>query len=426
MPKLKLGELCAGYGGLGLAVEEVFDAELAWYSEFDAAPSKIMATHWPDITNHGDMTQIDWANIEPVDIISGGTPCQDLSAAGRRKGMTEGTRSNLWVHMREAVAIIKPKFVVWENVRGAYSAKATSDLEHCPGCMGASGGANEHVLRALGRVLGDLHDLGYDCQWRGLRAADVGAPHGRYRVFIVATRRGVAANPVGFGGNQAFKRDGSGTPDGDGASFPNESDRDTLRLRSNRETTADTEHHGHVASPGGRSDGTAVAPGARPASVAPKEHGESTGGHFADSESGLLQASRPEVTSDSNGGHDARREQDQERGKVERAAAERAGGDVHGSDAIEWGDYAPAIRRWETVRGTAPAPTELTAKGKHRLSARFAEWMMGIPAGWVTDVDISRNDQLKAIGNGVVPQQAIAAIRDMLIHLEEESEAPDE
>lgn len=66
------------------------------------------------------------------------------------------------------------------------------------------------------------------------------------------------------------------------------------------------------------------------------------------------------------------------------------------------------------MRGTTPAPTELTAKGKHRLSARFAEWMMGIPAGWVTDVDISRNEQLKAIGNGVVPQQALAAFRDMI------------
>src|SRR6185312_15372520 len=69
--------------------------------------------------------------------------------------------------------------------------------------------------------------------------------------------------------------------------------------------------------------------------------------------------------------------------------------------AIDWGSYAPAIARWEAVRGAAPAPTELTAKGKHRLSARFAEW-------------ISRNEALKIIGNGVVPQQAAAALRDML------------
>lgn len=189
---MKYAELCAGYGGLGLAVEEAFPgAELAWYSEFDPAPSKIMARHWPDAPNHGDMTAIDWAAVEPVDLISGGTPCQDLSHAGRRRGMTEGTRSNLWVAMREAIATIKPTYVVWENVRGAYSAAAASDLEQQPGCVGGHGGRGDDVpvLRALGRVLGDLHDLGYDAEWRGLRAADVGAPHGRFRVFVLARRR---------------------------------------------------------------------------------------------------------------------------------------------------------------------------------------------------------------------------------------------
>ena len=108
-------EFCAGYGGLGLAVEEVFGAELAWYSEFDPAPSKIMAHRWPDAPNLGDMTKIDYAKAPRVKVMSGGTPCQDLSASGKRKGMTEGTRSNLWVQMREAIAIQKPTYVVWET-----------------------------------------------------------------------------------------------------------------------------------------------------------------------------------------------------------------------------------------------------------------------------------------------------------------------
>ena len=189
MGRLKIGEVCAGYGGLGLATETVFDAELAWYSEFEESAEKIMQAHWPDVPNHGDMTKINWAAVEQVDILSGGTPCQDLSHAGRRRGMTEGTRSNLWVAMREAIAIIKPKHVVWENVRGAYSAKADSDMEPCEGCMGDNDTSPEPVLRALGRVLGDLSDLGYDAQWRGVRASDVGAPHARFRVFILATRR---------------------------------------------------------------------------------------------------------------------------------------------------------------------------------------------------------------------------------------------
>lgn len=184
---MRAGELCAGYGGLAIAVEEVFGAETAWFSEFDPAPSKILAHHWPDVPNHGDMTKIDWAAIEQVDIISGGTPCQDLSAAGKRQGMTEGTRSNLWVNMREAIATIRPKYVVWENVRGALSATAASDLEQCTGCMGD---ATECALRALGRVLGDLADLGFDAEWRGVHAGrHSGGAHGRYRIYLLAHSR---------------------------------------------------------------------------------------------------------------------------------------------------------------------------------------------------------------------------------------------
>lgn len=327
MVKLKLGEVCAGYGGLGLAVESVFDAELAWYSEFEESAEKIMQAHWPDVPNYGDMTAIQWApncphgighrvevfrlgantdyaaetfyrcincgwelpvdqrpaNVPyPVHILSGGTPCQDLSHAGRRRGMTEGTRSNLWVSMREAIAIIKPTYVVWENVRGAYSAKADSEMEHCPGCMGTHEQDGKHFLRALGRVLGDLSDLGYDAQWRGLRAADVDAPHGRFRVFILATRRnasantaslgseskhhgderrtegcratGVAngaspgprgtgaatANPARVGGHETIERDGRGAQILDRASVPHESNRDALRTGSEREAAADS------------------------------------------------------------------------------------------------------------------------------------------------------------------------------------------
>ena len=85
-----------------------------------------------------------------------------------------------------------------------------------------------------------------------------------------------------------------------------------------------------------------------------------------------------------------------------------------------FGDYAPAIRRWEQVTGyPAPPPTEPTGRGgAHRLSARFAEWMMGLTPGWVTDIPISRTEQLRAIGNGVVPRQAVAALVDMKQHFE--------
>jgi DNA (cytosine-5)-methyltransferase 1 len=87
---------------------------------------------------------------------------------------------------------------------------------------------------------------------------------------------------------------------------------------------------------------------------------------------------------------------------------------LHGSS--QWGDYGPAIQRQELLSRVAPPPTEPNAKGNQRLSAAFAEWMMWWPKGWVTDpaIGLSRNDQLKICGNGVVPRQAAAGFRFLL------------
>lgn len=83
---------------------------------------------------------------------------------------------------------------------------------------------------------------------------------------------------------------------------------------------------------------------------------------------------------------------------------------------ISWGKFEPAIRRWECVlQREAPAPTKPDGKdGAHRLSSEFTEWMMGLPTGWITGVGLKRNDELKACGNGVVPQQAELALRILL------------
>ena len=88
-------------------------------------------------------------------------------------------------------------------------------------------------------------------------------------------------------------------------------------------------------------------------------------------------------------------------------------GEVQGTN---WGKFEPAIRRWEETLGRpAPAPTKPDGKdGAHRLSSAFTEWMMGVPEGWITDVGLTRNEELKACGNGVVPQQAELALRVLL------------
>ena len=99
------GSLFAGMGGLDLAITDVFGATTAWVSDVDPGANAILAHRYPDAPNLGDITRVDWATVEPVDIISGGSPCQDLSTAGRRAGMTPGTRSNLWESMREAKAL---------------------------------------------------------------------------------------------------------------------------------------------------------------------------------------------------------------------------------------------------------------------------------------------------------------------------------
>lgn len=358
---IAIGSLFSGYGGLESAVRNVFGGDVAWVSDIDPGACRILAHHWPDVPNLGDITRVDWSTVEPVDVITGGSPCQDLSHAGKRGGMKTGTRSNLWVAMREAIAQLRPSWVVWENVRGAYSAEADSDVEPCPGCVGD--GPSVH-LRALGRVLGDLADLGYDAAWHGLTAASVGAPHGRYRVFLLAWPQ--PGDPD--------VRDSEGRTS---AGFAREAG-------SQAGSAADADRVGHERA--GRAWG--------------RRGGPADSGHAA-ADAGCQQ--RPKVGS-LLGQTEAESDQPSRRG-----APTGSGTD------IQWGQFEPAIRRWERLTRPAPAPTELSAKGSQRLSPRFVEWMQGLPAGHVTDVPgLTRNEQLKALGNGVVPQQAEAALRVLL------------
>ena len=162
---LRIGSLFSGYGGLDLAVQQVYEAEPVWHVEFDDAPSKILAHHWPNVPNLHDVTAVDWEQVEPVDILTGGFPCQDVSVAGRRAGMTDGTRSGLWSHMAHAIDVLRPQLVVIENVGGLFSAKATSVMEPHPWCLGDGGtGSDTVLLRALDAVLSTLSELGYDAE----------------------------------------------------------------------------------------------------------------------------------------------------------------------------------------------------------------------------------------------------------------------
>lgn len=395
---MKSGELFAGVGGLGMAVDEVFDSTPAWFCEFDAAPSKVLAHHFPDVPNFGDVQAVDWAATERVNILAGGFPCQDVSLAGRRRGMTDGTRSGLWSEYAKAIDEIRPDWVVIENVRGLLSADAAVDMEPCPLCVGDDPG---HVLRALGAVLGDLADLGFDAEWIGLRAADIGAPHGRFRVFILAwPRERTLAHPG--------VRRGRGR-----AAAPGR----------RKVTWADAEAHG--ADP--RDDRASEAAGltllptpvAQPSGNTPEDHLRKKPGREVVTdlailaENGLIESGGrllPTPTVGNATGGNAQRVGDRANEKLLPGLAR--------DHETDWGPYATAIQRWKQITGRlAPAPVRYDGKGgKARLNPELTEWMMGWPAGWVTDpsIGLSRSEQLKACGNGVVPQQAAAALRALL------------
>lgn len=381
-----IGSLFTGYGGLDMGVAMAVDptARVAWTSDVEPGPCKLAAVRWPDTPNLGDITAIDWADVEPVDIICGGSPCQDLSLAGKRAGMAKGTRSGLWESMAAAVETIRPRLVVWENVLGALSARAYSPVESEPWMLGA--GTNGPLVRAAGRVVGDLASLGYSTAWRVVRASDAGAPHQRARFFLI------------------------GYPDG--------------KPWDMRRTAAPGQTQGR------RPQRESAGPGLGALMPTPTASDHKAGRHQTGTGPSLTQAVQllptPQAVnaSRSSAGYGPNLHE-----AVGLLPTPKAGDGVMGLprtsgrppekstrlEYTDYGTYAPAIARWEKVTGRqAPPPTTPSRRpgGKPQLSARFIEWMMGLPDGHVTgpDLDLPREHQLRMLGNGVVPQQAALAV----------------
>ena len=158
---MRLGSLFTGAGGLDLAVLSILPVAHAWVCDNDSAAVRVLARHWPDVPNLGDITAVDWLRVEPVDVLAGGFPCTDISNAGRREGIS-GARSGLWSQYAHAVRVLRPRYVLVENVASL-------------------------AVRGLDRVLADLAVLGFDAEWCSLPASAAGAPHRRDRLFLCAT-----------------------------------------------------------------------------------------------------------------------------------------------------------------------------------------------------------------------------------------------
>jgi len=282
---MRVGSLFTGYGGLDMAV----GGDLAWYAEIEPAACQVLAHHHPDVPNLGDITEVDWSQVEPVDIITGGYPCQPFSHAGSRKGKNDDR--HLWPYVRDAIYALRPKYAILENVSG-------------------------HLTLGLADVLADLTQIGWDAEWGTYRASDIGAPHRRERVFIIA-----------YSSN--LRRE----------SRANNSQSKIYTVERHHARTTDTDHV----------NGKQEITGLRPVTAA----------------------------------------------------------------HVNWGKYAQVITRWERLTRPAPDPTYQSGK-RQRLNPAFVEWMMGLPEGHVTGHGLSTAKQLKMLGNGVVPQQAAAAISQLM------------
>lgn len=347
-----IGSLCSGYEGLGMAVQQVLGGRLAWVADPDPGASAVLAHHWPAIPNLGDITVTDWDQVEPVDIVTAGYPCQPFSLAGKRGGAHDVR--HIWPHVADAIRRLRPRLVFLENVAG-------------------------HLSMGFGHVLGDLAALGFDAEWRTVRASDVGAPHRRERLFVVA--HAADERPV-----RSVRARGRRPGPADGGL-----------------TVADAQSHGRDerrAEPAGQQRGSDAAfCGHAPADPASLGH-----------QNGPQRDHRQFVGTESRSGD----------GTHQRAAAPRVGRVDDDPAVLAWGHFGPAVDRWERVLGrAAPVPTELGPRGNRRLSPAFVEWMQGLPAGHVTAVPgLTRNQQLKLLGNGVVPQQGAHALAQLLARAE--------
>ena len=309
--KLKIGSLCTGYGGLDLAVEAYFNAETIWCAEFDKYASQVVQERF-GIPNHGNIKEIDWATLPEIDVLTAGYPCQPFSHAGQRKG-TDDPR-HIYPFIKEAVSILRPRVVILENVRG-------------------------HLSLGFKEVLGDLAKNGYDARWQIVRASDVGAPHQRARLFIIAY------------------------PSSKGLQRPRHSPNDP------------------------------------------------TNGFITDTDSYARAQPRRATSCLSATSVGLQRGQDKRQTRCECGSCSEIASDTNNTRRI--GLMQRSSQRFNSsdemcVQDIPPTLVE----GK--LNAKFVEYMMGLPSGWVTDLDLSRSQQLKMLGNGVVPQQAYYALE--LLH----------
>lgn len=162
---MRIGSLFSGIDGLGLGLERAGLGPIAWQVESDEFCRLILQRHWPATDRYTDVRDVDWADVQPVDVVCGGFPCQPFAIPGLRQGVSD--ERWMWPEFARCLRVVRPRYVVVENVPALLA-----DWD------------------AFGAVLADLAALGYDAEWDVLSACAMAAPHTRERLFVVAYTAG--------------------------------------------------------------------------------------------------------------------------------------------------------------------------------------------------------------------------------------------
>ena len=159
---MRMLDLFSGIGGFALAAKWVWEDELdiVGFCEIEKYAQKVLQKNFPGVPIYEDITKLNGKSFKNIDLLTGGFPCQDISIAGKGAGL-EGARSGLWTEMHRIISEVRPRFALIENVPML-------------------------TIRGGTRVIADLAEIGYDCEWQIIGADDVGAWHRRKRIWIVA------------------------------------------------------------------------------------------------------------------------------------------------------------------------------------------------------------------------------------------------
>ena len=196
--EITFGSLFAGIGGFDLGFERA-GMVCKWQVEIDDYANRVLAKHWPNVHRERDIRSAGRHNLERVDVICGGFPCQDISYAGQGAGL-DGERSGLFFEAIRVVRELRPRVVVLENVAAL-------------------------LTRGLDRVLGTLAEIGFDAEWHCIPASAVGAPHIRDRVFVLAYSSS-------YGDSERKKHSGRSRPDKQSAVWMDSNAESSGRKRS--------------------------------------------------------------------------------------------------------------------------------------------------------------------------------------------------